>query len=50
MHQWLSEHKPEALVHEGPVVKPLSEPGIGTSFITPDFIEQIAEEELAKAN
>jgi L-alanine-DL-glutamate epimerase-like enolase superfamily enzyme len=50
VHQWLSEHKPEALVHEGPMVKSLGEPGIGTSFITPDFIEQIAEVELAKAN
>lgn len=49
VHQWLSEHLPEALCHEGPLVKPLESPGVGTHFITPDFIERVAREELAKA-
>lgn len=49
VHQWLSEHKPELLEHDGPMVRPLNEPGTGTSFITPDFIEQVARDELAKA-
>jgi len=49
VHRWLSDHKPELLAHDGPMVKPSSEPGIGTSFITPDFIEQVAKDELAKA-
>ena len=50
VHQWLADHKPALLEHEGPMVKPLGDPGIGTSFITPDFIEQVAKDELAKAN
>lgn len=50
VHQWLSDHKPELLEHGGPMVKPSEEPGIGTSFITPAFIEKVAKEELAKAN
>ena len=50
VHKWLSDHKPELLEHDGPMVKPSTEPGIGTSFITPDFIERIAKEELAKAH
>jgi D-arabinonate dehydratase len=49
VHQWLSEYKPEALAHDGPFVKPLDEPGIGCSFITPDFVEKVAAEELKKA-
>ena len=50
VHQWLSDQKPELLQHEGPRVRPSDEPGIGTSFITPDFIEKVAKDELAKAN
>ena len=50
VHRWLSEQKPEAMVHDGPSVKPLEEPGIGTAFITPGFIEKTAKEELAKAD
>ncbi len=49
VHQWLSEHKPELMAHEGPMVKPSSEPGIGMSFMTPDFIEKVAKDELARA-
>jgi hypothetical protein len=31
------------------MVKPSSEPGIGMSFMTPDFIEKVAKDELARA-
>ncbi len=49
VHQWLSQHQPDAMVHDGPWVKPLSSPGIGTDFLTPDLVEKVAAEELLKA-
>jgi len=49
-HHWLSENQPEILEHGGPYAKPTGKPGVGTPFITPDFIEATARSELAKAS
>jgi L-alanine-DL-glutamate epimerase-like enolase superfamily enzyme len=49
VHQWLSEHTPEAMAHDGPWVNPLEDPGIGVAFITSEFVEKIGKEELTKA-
>lgn len=49
-HHWLSESQPEILEHDGPFARPIEKPGVGTPFITPDFIEATANAELAKAS
>ncbi|MCB1121638.1 MAG: mandelate racemase/muconate lactonizing enzyme family protein, partial [Verrucomicrobiae bacterium] len=50
VHQWLSDYHPKVMEHEGPQVKPVDGSGLGNTFLTPQFIEEIFRQETVRTS